>query len=87
VGQAGGLPVVLDPAPVTVEGEGLAIMDGRWTVAIALDLTMTRRRAVDIRLTTADEAWICIEHRCGGALPLVNEKWKPIKRDDLHPPY
>lgn len=79
-GQAGGIPLLLDPAPVSVEGEGLAILDGRWTVTIALDMTMTRRRAGDIRLTTADDEWVCIEHRCAGPLPLVNAKWEPAKK-------
>ena len=83
-GQVGGVDLLLDPAPV---GEGLAIMDGRWTVMLYPDLTMIRRRAVDIRLSTADDYWICIEHRCAGPLPLVNTKYEPVKISDERPPY
>lgn len=65
--------VTLDPAPTTVQGELFAVLDGRRTVEMEWwTKEIFCRYARSIRLASADETWVLVEHKCGGPFAIVH---------------
>lgn len=69
VGITEGLPVKVDPLPLTLEGEMFALMQGRWTYGMTVGGILYHRNPGRIRTDTKHgHPMLVTDHRCWQAL-------------------